>query len=121
MIGRKEKNFSYTIPDGEHKGVTLWSGRYCCVTAFVFLVIGKECYILANKRGLGTPDFQGLWNCPCGFIEGDESAEEACAREVLEETGVKINPNRFVLHSVQTDPEVCNDGHVTLRYCLFTS
>lgn len=31
QIGKIEK--SYTIPEGPHKGETLWSGRYCVVLA----------------------------------------------------------------------------------------
>ena len=89
------KNWSYTIKEGEHKGVTLWSGRYCAVAAFVFCKLKGEWCILANQRGKGTPDYQGYWNCVCGYLEADESAEQGCAREVYEETGVKINPNKF--------------------------
>ena len=32
QIGKIEKSYSYTIPDGPHKGETLWSGRYCAVS-----------------------------------------------------------------------------------------
>lgn len=110
------KNWSYTITEGEHAGKTLWSGRYCAVAAFVFLIDEGKVYILANKRGSGTPDYQGYWNCPCGFIEADESAEEACSREVLEETGYKIPANKFKLFGVETEPEKCNNGNITLRY-----
>ena len=110
------KNFCYTIPDGEHKGETLWSGRYCCVAGFVFLIKDGEVFILANKRGLGAPDFQGMWNCPCGFLEGDENGQEGVSREVYEECGVKIDPSLFILSNVQTDPKESNKGHVTLRY-----
>lgn len=76
------RNWSYTIKEGEHAGTTLWSGRYCAVSAFIFCYINDEWHILANKRGSGTPDYQGYWNCPCGFLEADESAKEGCAREV---------------------------------------
>jgi 8-oxo-dGTP diphosphatase len=33
--------------------------------------------------------FEGQWAIPGGFIEGDETAEEAAFRELLEETGIK--------------------------------
>lgn len=110
-----EKNWSYTIEEGEHAGKTIWSGRYTAVTALVFCEIKDEWYVLANKRGKGTPDYQGRWNVPCGFLEM-ESGEEACAREVYEETGVRISPERFVLHSIETDPKLCNNGNVSIRY-----
>lgn len=110
------KNYSYKIPEGEHAGEVLWSGRYACVVAFIFLKKDNEIFVLANKRGQGTPDFQGLWNCPCGFIEADESGEECCLRETIEECGYKFNEKELILHSVETDPKESNKGHVTLRY-----
>ena len=40
------KNFSYTIKEGEHKGETLWSGRYCAVLAMTVVrqVIKKNTF-----------------------------------------------------------------------------
>lgn len=111
-----EKNWCYTIKEGIHKGVTLWSGRYCAVSAFVFMLNNGRWYILANKRGDGTPDFQGMWNAPCGYLEANESAKEGCSREVLEETGLYVNPDQFRLVYAETEPELCNHGNVTLRH-----
>lgn len=110
------KNWSYTIPEGEHKGKTLWSGRYCAVSAFVFCEFPDGWKILANKRGVGTPDYQGKWNAPCGYLEADENATQGCAREVYEETGVEISPSRFQFIYVETEPELCNNSNVSLRY-----
>ena len=109
-----ERNWSYTIPEGEHKGEVLWSGRYCCVCAIVACKVGDKIYILANRRA--TPDFQGFWNMPCGFIECSETGEQAASREVYEETGVFIYPERFNFYSVETDPTVSNNAHVTLYF-----
>ncbi len=38
----------------------------------------------------GQPPHAGEWTLPSGFIEVDESAEEAAAREAEEETGLKV-------------------------------
>ena len=110
------RNWSYTIKEGEHAGKTLWSGRYCAIAAFVFCKIDGKWCVLANKRGPGTPDCQGYWNCTCGFLEADECAEEGCYRETKEETGYIVHSNEFELVGVETDPSVCNNGNVTLRY-----
>ena len=76
--------------------------------------------VLANKRGKGTPDYQGKWNCPCGYLEADESAQEGCARETLEETGLKIPIEKFKMNGVETEPEICNNANVTIRHiCIF--
>ena len=60
------KNFSYTIKEGEHKGETLWSGRYCAVLAMTVVrqvIKGEEKhFLLVSKRGKGTPNYQGLKN-----------------------------------------------------------
>lgn len=110
------KNWSYTITEGEHKGKTLWSGRYCAVSAFIFCKFPDGWKVLANQRGKGTPDFQGMWNCPCGYLEPDESSTQGCAREAYEETGVKIHPMYFQPCHVETEPENCNHGNVTIRH-----
>ena len=110
------RNYCYTIPEGEHKGETLWSGRYCCVCAIVCCVVDGRTYILANKRGKNCPDFQGYWNLPCGFLEADENGEHGCAREVLEETGLFTYPEKYSFLNVDTDPFVVNKGHVTINY-----
>lgn len=116
QIGKIEKSYSYTIPDGPHKGETLWSGRYCAVSCVVLAKENDKWYILINKRGKGTPDDQGKWNMPCGYLDGGESATEACAREVAEECGVNIPSEAFKLINVETDPKKCNKGNVTLRH-----
>lgn len=112
------KNWSYTIKDKDHPhyGKTLWSGRYCAVVAFVFGVFPDGIKILANKRGLGTPDYQGYWNCPCGYVEADETLEQACEREVLEETKYYIPYNKFELIGIESDPKTSNNGNISLRY-----
>lgn len=45
-------------------------------------------YILLGQRGSGTPDFQGFWGLPCGYLDWDESLCEAVIREVWEECGL---------------------------------
>ena len=111
-----EKNWSYKIPDGPHAGKTLWSGRYCAVAAFVFRRIDDIWSVLANLRGSGTPDYQGCWNAVCGFLEANETAQQGCSREIFEETGYEIKPEKFLQVYTQTDPETSNNGNVTIRH-----
>ncbi|MBN1924367.1 MAG: NUDIX hydrolase [Prolixibacteraceae bacterium] len=47
---------------------------------------GKK-YILLIERGIEP--FMGMWALPGGFIEMDEELDEACARELKEETGIE--------------------------------
>ena len=119
-----EKNWSYKITDPNHPkcGTTLWSGRYTAVTGIVMRYIynptsnKRDVYVLANLRGPGTPDYQGYWNMPCGFLERNESGEQGVAREIFEECGFEILPGEFDLYGVETDPVKSNNGNVTIRY-----
>lgn len=52
-------------------------------------VILKGDAVLLIKRGL--PPRAGIWTFPGGAVEVGETAREACAREVLEETGLTVN------------------------------
>ena len=98
------------------KAIELWKGRSVAVSAIVAAVDGKDIYFLINQRGEGTPDYKYKWNFTCGYLEGHESANEGCTREVYEETGIMIDPDKFELVMVQTNPLMCNHGNVTLRY-----
>ena len=54
----------------------------------VGLVIEKDGGVILIQRG--QPPHQGAWTLPSGFVEADESAEEAAIREAEEETGLKV-------------------------------
>lgn len=106
------KNFEVTsLEDGKR----YWVSRSVAVSTFLFLRGVDEIYVLANKRGKGSADFQGLWNCPCGYLDFDETGEEAAVREVREETGYILDIKELILDKVITCPSQ-NHQNVTLRY-----
>lgn len=96
-------------------GKIYWISRAVAVAGFVFKKFNGRIHILANKRGNGTPDFQGYWNCPCGYLDRDESGEEAISREVLEECGFVVDSKKWKQLETQTDPST-NKQNVTIRY-----
>lgn len=54
----------------------------------VGMLIEMDGGVVLIKRG--SPPHKGEWTLPSGFVEADESAEEAAIREALEETGLEV-------------------------------
>lgn len=98
---------------------TLYDGRYCAVSGFFYAVVDGKYSVLAEKRGKGTPDFQGMWCCPCGFLEGNENAKEGIKRETYEECGIDVDYWKIKFIEAETEPSLCNNGNVTLRHTGF--
>lgn len=53
---------------------------------------------------------EGKLALPGGFVDHDESWQEAAARELREETRIVVEPSQLVLRDVRTSP----DGHLLL-------
>lgn len=105
------KNFPIKIDTQE-----FWISRSIATVGFIICVASKKVFILVNKRGNGTPDYQGFWNCPCGYLDYHETLKEGCAREIYEETNFKIDPNELHLWSINDDPNDDPKQNVTFRY-----
>ena len=95
-------------------GKEYWVARNVAVVCFVFAPINGEWCVLANQRGKGTPNYQGLWNCPCGYLDYNETTKDAAIRETFEETGVQLNKVKF--WSFNDDPTKDDLQNVTFRY-----
>lgn len=71
--------------------------------------------ILRNREGRflfirrKNPPFRGHWALPGGFVDLGETVEAACAREMLEETGLTVTVGRLV--GVYSDPGRDPRGH----------
>ena len=102
------KNFEF-----EHEGRKYWYSRSSCTVALLFTTdnTGKW-YVLANKRGL---DEKHKWNCPAGYLDFGETIAECAAREVYEETGLKIAKDILHLVFINDDPKETRQN-VTFRY-----
>ena len=69
--------------------------------------------VLLIRRG--RPPFEGRWGLPGGFLEWKERTEECCARETLEETGLRVDVGELL--GVYSDPDRDPRGHnVTVLY-----
>ena len=119
-------NYAYVSDDGKISGVlcqgnpkTVFSGRFVAVSGFIYAIVNGKYSILANLRGEGTPDYQGCWNAVCGFLECFENSKEGIQREIFEECGFIINTDDLKVVHIETEPEECNNGNVTIRHCAF--
>ncbi len=73
-----------------------------------------KCGVLLIDRNI--PPFG--WALPGGYMEVDETWQEASSRELFEETGLKIRSSEFLLNSVKTGP----DGkHLLLLSIAYTT
>lgn len=112
------KNFS--IIDSK-TGREYWISRSVAVIVILFAydLKGKQ-YVLTVKRGKGTPDpeYVGVHCLPCGYLDFDETTQEAAARELFEETGVKVNPDDLKLLSINDNPSDDKRQNITFRYFI---
>jgi len=77
-------------------GKTHYQNPNVLVAAYV--CVGEK--ILWMKRGI--PPAVGKWAMPGGFMERHETPEMASARELEEETGIAVDPDKMILVSVSS-------------------
>lgn len=77
-------------------------------------LIIKESKILLVKRN--HEPYEGFWAIPGGFVEQEETCEEAVIREVREETGLKTKIKEFI--GVYSAPSRSPEHTIALAYLL---
>ncbi|MGW8377998.1 NUDIX hydrolase [Streptomyces sp. ODS28] len=60
---------------------------------------------------LVKPTYKAGWNLPGGHVDEGESPREACAREIREETGLKLEAGTLLAHAFVSGPGG-KGGHV---------
>lgn len=108
------KNFPVKVDGKEY-----WISRSVAVGVTVFATVNGHDCVLANKRGPGLPNHVGQWNVVSGYLDFDETLEQAARREVFEETGVTLtDKNVLELFKVEDDPSRENQV-ILFRYATF--
>jgi len=74
------------------------------------IVVGEDGRILLGRRAI-EPDL-GKWDTPGGFLDEGEDPEDALRRELREETGLEVEPDRFLGAFVDTYGEGPQVGSV---------
>ena len=118
-IFKNRKNFQVTTKDGK----SYWISRSVAVHGMILALDfeTKEIYILLEKRGPKCPDEIGKWSNICGYIDWDETLEDALKREIYEETGLYLDYLE-TLDIRQTGIDDSIDGenavkqNITIRY-----
>lgn len=73
--------------------------------------------VLLIKRG--WPPYEGAWALAGGHVDAGETSRVAAARELLEETGVQVNPEDLDLVGVYDGPGRDPRGrYVTVAYTV---
>ncbi len=67
------------------------------------VIVPTDRGVVLIRRGLGPG--RGRWALPGGYIEVDETWQEAGSREVFEETGIIINPVMIEGFTVRSAPD----------------
>ena len=79
------------------------------------VVVDRQERVLLIRRG--HPPCEGAYAFPGGFVDVGETVEDACRRELMEETGVKAG--KLHLMGVYSDPARDPRGH-TCSVTFFT-
>ena len=94
-----------------------WYSRSMASSIFVFCKDNKGRWcVLASERGEEALDYQGYWNCPCGYLDFDETTAQCARRECFEETGVELDINSLKFVGYEDDPVTANRQNVTFRF-----
>lgn len=118
-IFKNRKNFQVTTKYGK----SYWISRSVAVHGMILAknFETKEIYILLEKRGPKCPDEIGKWADICGYIDWDETLQDALKREIYEETGLYLDDLK-TLYICQTGIDDSIDGenavkqNITIRY-----
>lgn len=80
------------------------------LTVAIGIILNNQGDILIAERPAST-SHAGFWEFPGGKVDGQETTEQALARELREEVNIQINAPRFFIENSYQYP----DYHVTLK------
>lgn len=108
------KNFPVKVDGKEY-----WISRSVAVCVFVFKIKNDKLYTLIERRGSGAADERGKLAAVSGYIDFNESLEEAVIRELHEETGFIAKKGRLQFMYINSDPKSDKRQNITVHYVYF--
>jgi len=113
------ENKAHKLTDGK----ILWESRSVAIVATIIVKLDEQYFVLVSKRGRESLDEKGKWNLTCGYLDWDETLNQAVERELWEETGLDLDilkPNLIIdeLSSpwrVHSDP-IANRQNVSCHF-----
>lgn len=95
MKFNNRENERIALPDGKE----VYRVRSTAVVVCIVCWHNNIPHVLMLERGKAV-DHSGLWCLPCGYLDWDETLDEAVLREVYEETGLDLTsiPQEQIIH-----------------------
>lgn len=120
---KKGKLVSKELTDGQNFPVKVgdkiyWISRAMAVVGFVFKEFDNKLFVLVEKRGKGAADNVGSLCVPCGYLDFNETLEEAMLRELKEETGFIGDKDKLMFLTINSNPDE-NRQNVSVHYAYF--
>jgi len=92
-------------------------GRYANRGLTIDAVIVRDDKVLLIKRG--SEPFAGFWALPGGYVDWDETVEDAVKREVMEETGLTVTSLELI--GVYSNPDRHPKQCISMAYAAQTT
>lgn len=124
MKFKSRENTCHTTTDGKE----IWNSRSVAVVGMIIMLHKGEKYVILGKRGPSSPNEVDKWCLPCGYLDWDETCEEAVVREIWEESGFNVLEaieQYDVIHNqmhypwkINSNPELALQN-VSMHYALY--
>jgi len=98
-------------------GGKIWKSRNVAVVVVILhgdQFFSDEVYLVKRGRDM---THSNTWCFPCGYLDWDETVQEAAIREVYEETGLIANIKDLKFVGIDSDPSKFSQN-VSIRFLL---
>ena len=109
----ENQNFPVKVDDKIY-----WISRAMAVVGYVFKEVDGKLIVLTEQRGKGAADYVGHFCVPCGYLDFNETLEDAVLRELKEETGFIGDKKKIMLLKINSSPRE-NRQNVSVHFAYF--